>query len=96
MLKLHRVESGNHAGNGVVNRQPIGKELALLKPVQVRLTKVLDILPSFSAADHGAERQEQNIKQGVGHFGGLSGILEFGKVFRESVDGHEMAPEKGA
>lgn len=74
MLKLHRVESKSR---GQWCREPAAhwKELAL-KPVQVRLTKVLDILPSFSAADHGAERQEQNIKQGVGHFGGLSGDLQ--------------------
>ena len=65
-----------------MRRHTIVKAPELAQPVEFLATKLLDRLPAIRPAHHGADRQQDNIQQGVTLMALDPWVLQGGKMLK--------------
>ena len=73
-LQLLGIHQGHDPGQGVMARHSSHKITVLAEKVQLRVAKILDLIPTFSTTDHRTDRQKQDVRQLMLHFPGLAEV----------------------
>ena len=62
-LKLLRVKTGKHPLKGVVRRYTVWQVKKLTKPIQLGVTKDLNVHPAVCSTNHGTNGHHDDVKQ---------------------------------
>ena len=95
-MERGRIETGNNAGDGVMDRNAFRKQTLALKPIEMPVTELFNVFSALAARDHGTDCEKEDIEERIANFGGLARVIKLAKVFDKAVDLHADTPLKGS